>query len=138
MGIVDAVSRHYSYVISFMNTEFSVSARLGREGAVGPLVWDGKSTHGAILKDIPLQNKFEKGDTVRTSGYSSIFPSDIPLGTIGDAKIVNGATYEIEVSLFQDMKSVRYVTIATNVGKNEIASLERQATTVPEEKEGKE
>lgn len=134
VGIVDAVSRHYSYVISFMNTEFSVSARLGREGAVGPLVWDGKSTNGAILKDIPLQNKFEKGDTVRTSGYSSIFPSDIPIGTIGDAKIVNGATYEIQVSLFQDMKSVRYVTIATNVGKKEIAALEKQVSASEEEK----
>lgn len=128
VGIVDAVSKHYSYAISFMNTEFSVSARLGKEGAVGPLVWDGKSPVGAILKDIPLQNKFEKGDTVFTSGYSSIFPTDIPLGVIGEAKIVNGATYEINVQLLQNMKALRYVTIVTNTGKDEISSLERQTS----------
>lgn len=124
VGIVDAVGKHYSYAISFKNTELSVSTRLGKEGAVGPMVWDGKHADMAILKEIPLQYKFEVGDTVYTSGYSSIFPPDIPLGTTGDSKIVNGATYEIKVHLFQDPSSVRYVTLASYIGNNEISGLE--------------
>lgn len=123
IGIVDAVGKHYSYAISLKNTELSVSARLGDEGAVGPLVWDGKSAYGTILKAIPLQFKFQPGDTVYTSGYSSIFPPDIPLGVTGDAKIVNGATYDINVRLFQDPSSARYVVVVNNLGKLEIDGL---------------
>lgn len=126
IGIVDAVSNRYAYAISFMNTEFSVSARIGKEGAVGPLVWDGQGTSGAILRQIPLQHKFERGDTVYTSGFSSIFPADIPVGTVEDSRIENGATYQIKVRLLQDFSSIRYVTLVSNTGKEEIAELEKQ------------
>ena len=124
IGIVDSVSEHYAFARSFMNTDFSLSARIGRDGAVGPLVWDGKSSTGAILKEIPLQFRFEPGDTVYTSGYSSLFPADIPIGLTGETRIVNGATYEIQVRLLQDMGAVRYVTLVNNSNRAEIDSLE--------------
>ncbi len=126
IGIVDAVSRHYSYAISFLNTELFISARLGESGAVGPLAWDGASSDGAILKEIPLQFKFEPGDTVYTSGYSSIFPPDIPIGVAGDSKIINGATNEIKVRLFQDHKALKYITIVRNTRAGEIEAIEKQ------------
>jgi rod shape-determining protein MreC len=63
---------------------------------------------------------------VYTSGYSSIFPPDIPLGTTGDSRIVNGATYEIEISLFEDFGALRYVTVVENMGREEIKSLEEE------------
>jgi len=125
IGIVESVSRHYSYALTFMNPEVNVSARLGKEGAIGPLTWDGKSSSGALLKEIPLQYKFQPGDTVYTSGYSSIFPSDIPLGKVKDSRIVNGATYEISIELLQDIGSVRYVTLVNNIGRTEIEELEQ-------------
>ena len=102
----------------------NISARLGKEGAVGPMTWDGFSSSRAILSEIPHHVNFEKGDTVFTSGYSSIFPPDIPLGTAGEAKIVNGATYDIEINLFEDFGALRYVTIVENIGKEEIEELE--------------
>ena len=124
IGVVDAVSRNYSYAISFKNHEMNISARLGKEGAVGPLSWDGRSNAGAILKEIPHHVDFEPGDTVFTSGFSSIFPPDIPLGTTGKSKIVNGATYEIEINLFEDFGALRYVTVVENLGREEIKQLE--------------
>ena len=66
------------------------------------------------------------GDTVYTSGYSSIFPPDIPLGTIGRSKIVNGATYDIDVKLFEDYGALRYVMIVDNLGKEEMKQLEEE------------
>jgi rod shape-determining protein MreC len=102
----------------------NISARLGTEGAVGPLSWNGITSDGAILKEIPHHVEFEKGDTVYTSGYSSIFPPDIPLGEVGDARIVNGATYEINVRLFEDFGALRYVTIVENLSKDEMKELE--------------
>lgn len=126
IGVIDAVSSNCSYAISFRNHEMNISARLGKEGAVGPLSWDGFSSAGAILKEIPHHVEFEQGDTVFTSGFSSIFPPDIPLGTTGKSKIVNGATYEIEIQLLEDFGSLRYVTIVENLGKGEITKLEER------------
>ena len=125
IGIVDAVSRHYSYAISFLNSDSSISARIGKDGAAGPMAWDGKGSGNALLREIPLQVKFEEGDTVYTSGFSTIFPPDIPIGRITGSRIVNGATFEIKVSLFQDFSSVRHVCLVRNRDLDKIMSLEK-------------
>ena len=125
IGTVDAVSRHYSYAISFLNSDSSISARIGKDGAAGPMAWDGKGSGNALLREIPLQVKFEEGDTVYTSGFSTIFPPDIPIGRITGSRIVNGATFEIKVSLFQDFSSVRHVCLVRNRDLDEIMSLEK-------------
>lgn len=125
VGIIDTVSKHYSYVISFLNSKMSISSRIRHDGAVGPMEWDGKSFDVALLKEIPLQYEFSPQDTVYTSGYSSIFPPDIPLGVITGSRIVNGATYEITIQLFQDFRNLRYVTIVKNDNMDEIEALEQ-------------
>jgi len=124
VGIIDAVDKHYSYAISFMNTSFNISARIGRDGRIGPLAWDGISPRGAVLKEIPLQEKYSPGDTIWTSGFSAIFPPDIPLGITGESYVVNGTVNEIKVKLFEDFSKVRYVAIVENEGRDEIISLE--------------
>lgn len=127
VGIIDAVSDNYSYAISFQNHNMNISSRVGKEGSVGPMSWDGFSASGAILREIPSHHIVEKGDTIYTSGFSSIFPASIPLGTAEEAKIVNGATFEIKVKLFEDLNSLRYVTIVNNNHSNEIKNLENDA-----------
>lgn len=128
VGIIEAVSDNYSYAISFQNHNMNISSRIGNQGSVGPMSWDGFSSSGAILKEIPTHHTVEKGDTVYTSGYSSIFPAGIPLGTAVDAKIVNGATFDIKVKLFEDLNSLRYVTIVMNNHSDEIKNLEEDET----------
>lgn len=124
IGIVEATGRHSAYAITMKNPQMSLSARLGTEGVAGPLSWDGRTADGAVLRDIPLQFRFTPGDTVYTSTHSSIFPSGIPIGVTGEAKIVNGATYEIRVSLFQEYATLQYVSVVKNLGKEEILELE--------------
>ena len=124
IGIVESTGRHFAYALAIKNPEMSISARLGRDGVAGPLSWDGRTVRGAILRDIPLQYRFDRGDTVFTSAHSSIFPSGIPLGVTGDAKIVNGATYEIRVTLFQEFSTLQYVSVVKNLGREEIEQLE--------------
>jgi rod shape-determining protein MreC len=126
VGIVDAVSENYSYAISFQNHNMSISARLGRDGRHGPLSWDGKGSNRAVLREIPHHVEIVPGDTVYTSGYSSIFPADIPLGTVREAEIVNGATYDIQIELFEDFGALRCVSIVENIGKEEIKTLEKR------------
>lgn len=123
VGIVDAVSEHHAFVFSFQNSDVSISARLGGEGSQGILVWDGITSNGALLKEVPLHYRYQPGDTVFTSGHSVIFPPDIPLGLVGDSRVINGSTNEISVVLFQDFKALRYVGIVHNNSLNEIEEL---------------
>ena len=120
VGIIDAVSEHHAFALSLQNHDISISARLGLEGGSGILVWDGIHSNGALLKEIPLQYHYQPGDTVYTSGHSLLFPPDIPLGVAGGSRVINGATNEITVTLFQDFSSVRYVTVVHNDSFDEI------------------
>lgn len=129
VGWIDAVSEHYAHVISFNNTETVVSARVGRDDTgVGTLRWDGITHTGAILSEVPFQEGVEPGDTVYTSGYSSLFPADIPLGVTKKVKVVNGATFTFDVQLFQDLRKLRYVTITSNNDRVEIQRLTESAS----------
>ena len=125
VGIVDAVSAHHAYALSFQNSDISISGRFGEDGATGLLIWDGKSSHGAILQEVPLQYKYAVGDTVYTSGHSLMFPPDIPLGVAGEARVINGATNEIQVDLFQDFTAIRYVTVVHNTAFDEVEEFEQ-------------
>lgn len=126
VGIVEAVSRHYAYAISFDNPDMAVSARLGRDGAAGTLVWAGTGSRDAILNEIPHHIDVEEGDTVFTSGFSAIFPPDIPLGVTGDKSLVNGSFFRIDVRLFEDFRKLRFVTVALSIDKEEIEALENE------------
>lgn len=122
-GVVSRVSEKYSYVISLLNVNQSISARIGKSGAFGPLFWDGKSASKAILADIPQHINISIGDTIYTSGYSTIFPPEIPIGTAGKSKIVRGTHKEIEVNLFQNFRTLKYVRVVKNRDKEELDNL---------------
>ncbi len=126
VGIVDAVDKHYSYGLSLMNSKVSVSARIGKEGVVVPLVWNGITADGGLLKNIPMQFEIMPGDTIRTSGISEIFPGDIPLGVTIGSESVDGVVKDASVRLFQDFSSVRFVTISCNPKREEIGQLEKK------------
>ena len=68
----------------------------------------------------------ELGDTVYSSGYSTIFPKDIPLGVTVDSRLKDGATWELEVKLFEDFSRLKYVTIVTNLDTAEMLNLEKE------------
>ena len=114
VGMVYSVDSRYSYGLSLLNDKVSVSARIGREGIVAPLVWDGNSSDRAILKDIPLHLTVEVGDTVRTSGISAVYPPDIPIGVTTGSRLIDGSVNVVDVKLFVDFSSLRYVIIAEN------------------------
>ncbi len=44
VGVIDAVGKKFSYARSFKNHDMNISTRLGKEGAVGPMSWDGRSS----------------------------------------------------------------------------------------------
>ncbi|HIQ85833.1 MAG TPA: rod shape-determining protein MreC [Candidatus Cryptobacteroides excrementigallinarum] len=128
IGIVKSVSRHYSYGLTLMNPDIAISTRVGREGISAPLVWDGLTTDGATVTDIPPHYEIAPGDTVRTSGYSSIFPEGIALGITGESKLVDGSNQHVRVRLFQDFNTAHYVTVTRNLELGEIERLEAEGS----------
>ena len=42
------------------------------------------------------------------------------MGTAGASKVINGATNEIKVRLFQDFSTLRYVTVVGNTSQREL------------------
>lgn len=124
VGIVDAVDKHFSYGLTINNSNIGISARVKGSDVTGPLFWDGLTSKGSYLKDIALHNDVNPGDTIMTSGFSTIFPPDIPVGIAGEAKIINGSSKNVKVELFQDLSSLRYVTIVKNIRREEIEALE--------------
>lgn len=124
LGIVTAVDKHHSYGLSVMNNNISVSVRIGQLGIVAPMSWNGRSSHGAVIDNIPPHHSIAPGDTVWTSGHSSIFPADIPLGITEGTRLMDGSTMQVDVNLFQDFRNARYVSVVENLQKNEIEALE--------------
>ena len=127
IGIVGAVSRHYSYVKSLLGTDQSVSAKLAGSGAFGPMVWTGASPDIAQLSQIPVHIQAAPGDTVLSSGYSTIYPPDIPLGGVVSSTVSQGSSQVITVRLFEDFRSLRNVYVVKNNRKEEMEGLYEQA-----------
>ena len=45
----------------------------------------------------------------------------------GNSRLVDGSTREVEVFLFQDFSTLRYVTVVENLAREEITALEAVA-----------
>lgn len=124
VGIVGAVGRRYSYINSFLNEGQSVSAKLVRDNTFGIMEWSGESPMKAILREIPAHVETSPGDTVVTSGFSTLFPPDIPLGTVVSSNTLKGISQEITLELFEEFRSLENVYIVDSRRIKEIQSLE--------------
>jgi rod shape-determining protein MreC len=124
VGIVSAITPHYSLVISILNSHSSISCRLRRTDYFGYLKWKGGNTLRAYMEDVPRHAHIKVGDIVETSGFSNVFPAGIFLGKV--AKIKNssdGLAYELEILLGTDMSNLRHVNVISNLNKKELDSL---------------
>ena len=65
-------------------------------------------------------------DTIVTSGFSSIFPEGIEVGTIESFSLEKGNFYEIRVRLSTDFQSLFHVNVIRNYQKEEQLNLEGQ------------
>ena len=64
------------------------------------------------------------GDTVVTSGYSSIFPEGILVGTVTDFSREEGSFQSIRIRLSVDFRKLTYVNIIGNLEQEEQLELE--------------
>lgn len=128
VGIVYMVSPHYSTVISLLNSKSSISCKIQGSGYFGYLEWEGSNSRFSYLKDLPRHAEFSLGDTVITSGYTSVFPEGIIIGTVDDIKDSNdGLSYLLRVKLATDFGKLNNVRVISRSGKQEQSDLEKKS-----------
>jgi rod shape-determining protein MreC len=125
VGVVTKTSPHFSTAISLLNTQYKPNGKIKRNEYFGPLVWDGKDTQFLRLTEIPRHADFEEGDTIITSGYSTVFPKGIPIGVVTGAEKQRDDNYNaLRVRLFTDFHHLSEVLIVDNRLQEEQRALE--------------
>jgi rod shape-determining protein MreC len=127
VGVVENTSANYCTVLSILNTESPINAKIKKSNHIGSLTWNGKNTGFVQLVDVPRLASVRKGDTIVTGAQSTIFPENIGIGTIDKIYIDNQTNfYTIDVKLFNDMTSLGHVYIIKNKDRDEILNLEKK------------
>lgn len=127
VGIVEHTSNGFASVQSILNDKSKINAKVKNSNHFGSLVWDAKSYTTVQLRDIPRLAPLSIGDTILTGASSSIFPEDIPIGTISKFNLDSSKSfYFIDVLLFNDMTNIKNVYIIKNLNREEIIQLESE------------
>lgn len=124
VGIVRNTSRNFSHIISLLNTQVQVSAKLKRSNILGELKWSGMDPAIVSLEAVPKHADLFPGDTVVTSGYSTIFPEDFMIGIVESYELERNGFYNVEVKLNNDFYSLNKVYVVKNLYKSELDSLQ--------------
>lgn len=124
VGIIQNTSRHYARVLPLVNTNLRVSAKLKKNGYYGSLQWDGNDYRYSYLNDIPFHVDVAQGDTIVTSGFSSIFPEGELIGFVETVNKETANFLTIKVKLAVDFKKISDVYVVANLNKSEKLELE--------------
>ena len=128
IGIVDNTSKNYATIISVLNVNIKINAKIKKSNHFGSLVWNGKSTGFAQLIDVPRLAGVRKGDTIVTGAESRVFPENIGIGTIDKVYIDNETNYyTLDIKLFNDMTNLGHVYVIKNKDADEIINLENKS-----------
>jgi len=124
VGVVIEVNEHYSSIMSFINKDMTVSARVASTSHVGQLKWTGGDIRLASLDEIPKHIKLKKGDKIVTSGFSSYFPEGIPIGQVLKQKEDVSNFANIQIQIYNDFSNLDYVYLINNNSQSEIQAVE--------------
>ena len=148
VGIINRTSKNYSSVMSVLNTESKINAKVKRTSHFGTLEWNGLSNRELLLNDIPETADIKIGDSIITGGMSLIFPEGINIGVVSEimkqekfndtvmkfyinnqVKIANIEFREnylnIEVKLHTDMNNLNNVYVIESLNKNEFENIKK-------------
>lgn len=126
VGIVYKTSPTYSLVISLLNSKSNISCKIAGNDYFGHLKWSGVDPQYAYLQDLPRHAVFQLGDQIVTSGYSSVFPEGIMVGTIDDMfNSDDGLSYILKIKLSTDFAKLTDVRVIERNNRQEKKQLEQ-------------
>lgn len=126
VGIVISTTKNFSLIQPIINPKTILNCKIKNSNAPGSLVWDAQDYRYANLEDFPRHEKFEKGDTIITSGNSLIFPEGIMVGIVeGFEKQKDDNLLILKVKLSTDFATLKDVLIIENKNRSELLELEK-------------
>ncbi len=127
VGVVRSVTADYAIVMSLLHKESRISAAIERTGHFGVLVWQANDPMRARLINIPKHASPSKQDTIVTSGYSTIFPEGLMVGTIEGIDMEGGSnTHIIDVALSNDLSRIKYVYVIKHLKAEQLSALKEE------------
>ncbi len=128
VGIVYLAGAHYSVVIPVLNSRSNLSCSIRKRGYFGFLQWAGGDPRYAYMEDVPRHAHYSKGDIIETSGYSSVFPKGITVGSvICTFNSADGLSYRIKLRLATDFSNLHDVCVIDNAPMQEQLQILRAA-----------
>ena len=125
VGVVIGVSQNYSRALSLLNKNTRISARQLNKNNVGAVTWNGGNPRAANLEFIPQTATLKLGDTIVTSGYSTVFPEKFIIGFIESFdKNNHDGFYNIKIELAANFLGLDNLYIVQHLHQTEIDSLE--------------
>ena len=149
VGIINRTSKNYSSVMSVLNIDTKINAKVKRTSHFGTLEWNGLRTSYLVLNDIPETANIKVGDSIITGGMSLIFPEGINIGVvsgilnqnkISDTVVrfkgnINEAKYldfdfkenylTVKVKLHTDMNNLNNVYVIESLNREEFQKIKK-------------
>lgn len=124
VGIVSTTGAHSARVISLLNPHFRLSCKIKGSDYFGSLVWNGVNPTEALLEELPRHTVYKHGDTIVTSGYSAVFPSGLPVGTVMEAESDKTQNFfTLRIKLLADFTTLGNVQVVVNNQADELRAL---------------
>ena len=128
VGVVQFVQNRYAQAISILNKDLKINAKLKNSNHFGSLTWTGDDPNKMKLFDVPKTATIKIGDTIQTGGMSTIFPPNLPIGSISNfVDDPSASFFDIEISLFQDMTNLGMVFAINHPLAEEVQSVQKSA-----------
>lgn len=126
VGEVVAASGNFAIIQPLINTKSNYSCKLKNTNTFGPFHWDGLNSKVVTMNDFPSYEPIQVGDTVVTSGYSDVFPSDILIGTVKDIQLDQQANnYDLQIELSTNFNTLKNVLVIKRDYLKELNQLEK-------------
>ena len=120
IGIVKETSKYFS-TVSILHSQSKISVSI-KNNHFGSLQWMGKAIKARIY-DIPSHVNL-KIETITTSGFSYIFPSNIDVGVISQINTEMMINFIILITFLEDLK-IKFVNVCESINKIEKINLEK-------------
>jgi len=127
VGYTMECSEKYAVCMSVLHTGFRTSGKVKGGDFFGSVYWNGLDHTHVTLSEIPKYATLNRGDTIVTTNYSSIFPQGIVIGTIEGWELNNATFFDVDIKLAAQLSKLKEVVLIRYMDASERTSLERKA-----------
>lgn len=124
VGQVKSVTNSFATIYSLLHPKLLVSSKVKRTETKCTVQWDQETYDRASLKYVPRHIKLNKGDSIVTSGFNSVFPENVLVGIVDSVYLEDHmAFFDAKIKLATDFTSLHQVFVIKDLLKQEKDSI---------------